>query len=355
MKKSFLIILSLIALMPSAMAAGLLDWLEPAVIGTGTKHVIPSDTAELLTLEAGETEMYPKPSPDGRFLLVLSGKGRHTWVSRRYAENGDPANRVTEDIHANDSIAWKDASHVYFLSGRAGGLGLWEKISDGEGMLRRLLELRGKLTQSLLLPDGTVIAVRLTPAGNPPAKRSPRSDGFDNWGITGFHTSIVRIRADGSRHVLSEGVNPSLSADGQWIVFSMPVGRSSHLFRMHPDGSELVQITSARSVDVQPSWSPDGKWIVFTSNRAHADMRNTRKSNWDIWAINPDGRGLVQLTKDKARDGAPRIATDGRVYFHSDRPVSRQLREQRQVKNAPHGFHIWTIALPEIIQPKQSS
>jgi len=77
-------------------------------------------------------------------------------------------------------------------------------------------------------------------------------------------------------------------------------------------------------------------------------MRKTRKSNWDIWAINPDGRNLMQLAKNKARDGAPHMGLDGRVYFHSDRPVSKQMQERRQVKHAPHGFHIWTIALPGI-------
>jgi len=348
MRKTMFIMLGLIAGTSPAMAEGLLDWLKPAMVGTGGKTIASADSAELLTLEPGETEMYPQPSPDGHFLLVLSGKGRNTWISRRYTENGDPAGRVTDDVRANDSIHWKDATHVYFLSGRAGGLGLWEKISDGEGMLRRLLELRGRLTRPLLLPDSTIIAVRLTPAGNQTANRNSRSDGFNNWDFSGFNTSIVRIRANGSTHVLSEGVNPSLSPDGKWIAFAMPVGRSIHLFRMHPDGSELVQITSARSVDVQPSWSPDGKWILFTSNRAHADMRKTRKSNWDIWAINPDGRNLMQLTKDKARDGAPRMGLDGRIYFHSDRPVSKQLREQRQVKHVPRGFHIWTIALPDI-------
>jgi len=346
MKKTILIILGLMAIAPSARAEGILDWLKPAVVETpGGRKAVLADAAELLTLEPGETEMYPKPSPDGHFLLVRSAKGRNTWISRRYAENGDPANRVTDDIRANDSIAWKDAGHVYFLSGRAGGLGLWEKISDGEGMLSRLLELRGILTQPLLLSDGTIIAVRLTSA-NQPVNRKSRSDGFNNWNIPGFRTNIVCVHANGSPRVLSEGVNPALSPDGKWIAFSMPVGRSIHLFRMHPDGSGLVQITSARSVDAQPAWSADGKWIVFTSNRAHVNMRNTHKGNWDIWAINPDGRNLMRLTKNKARDGAPRMGPDGRVYFHSDRPVSRQLREQRQVKNAPRGFHIWSIAFP---------
>jgi len=42
------------------------------------------------------------------------------------------------------------------------------------------------------------------------------------------------------------------------------------------------------------------------------------------------------------------MGLDGRVYFHSDRPVSKQMQERRQVKHMPRGFHIWAIALPGI-------
>ncbi len=346
MKRITLFFFALCVAVPAATAEGILDWLKPAVIEGVSPGTKGSDAAELLTLEPGETEMYPKPSPDGRFLLVVSRKGRHVWVSRRFAENGDPANRVTEDPHALDSIAWRDNGHVYFLSGRAGGLGLWQKIADGEGMLRRILALHGRLTQPLLLADNTVIAVELTPAAGRATVRKRRSDAFVNWRFPGYHTSIVHILKDGSVHRLTEGVNPALSPDGKWVVFSMPVGRSVHLFRMHPDGSDLIQITDARSVDVQPTWSPDGRWIVFTSNRAHPDLRQGRRSNWDIWAIQPDGRNLIRITRDPARDGAPAVDRSGRIYFHSDRAISRRLREEHQVKSVPRGFHIWTIPMP---------
>ena len=348
MRKTMLMIVALGLAMPAAHAAGVFDWLKAPHVG-GPKEKASADAAELLTLEPHQTEMYPKPSPDGRFLLTVVHDRKKTWISRRYAENGDPANRITEDARAFDSAAWKDAGHVYFFSERAGGLGLWEKISDGEGMLRRVAALHGRLTQPVLLPDGAVIAVRLQPVGGEKlaSRRHHRTDGFDNWSFPGFRAEIVRVEKNGSERVLSEGVNPALSPDGKWIAFSMPVGRSIHLFRMHPDGSELIQVTSARSVDVQPSWSTDGKWLLFTSNRAHADLRRRGKSDWDIWAIDTTGRNLIQVTYDEDRDGAARMGKNGRVYFHSDRSVSKKMREKHQVKGSTSGFHIWTIAWPE--------
>ena len=346
--------LALIALLPgrSAHAQGLMGWLDaagvkPATVRAAAGKEQKTDSAMLLTLEPKENEMYPKPSPDGRSLLVVSSRGKHAWVSRRFAENGDPANIVTEDVRAFDSIGWRDNGHVYFFSQRMGGLGLWEKISDGEGMLRRLMEVRGRFTQPLLLPDGSLIAVRLS--NTRPAeirlRHQRHRDAFDNWSIAGFRGELVHIGKDGMR-VLGSGINPALSPDGKWVVFSVPVGRSAHLFRMHPDGSELIQITDARSVDVQPAWSRDGRWIVFTSNRSHPDLRHEKRSNWDVWAISPEGRNLTRLTFDPARDGAPGVGADGMVYFHSDRKISARQRNAREVRRAEPGFHIWRIALP---------
>jgi len=352
MRKSIVVIAALLVWSLPARAEGVLGWLDQHAAhvdsSAGKQAEAPVDAAALLTLEPGENEMYAMPSPDGKFFLAVVRKGKQTWVSRRFVENGDPANMVTDDAHAPDSINWRDAGHVYFLSERAGGLGLWEKISDGEGMQRRLFAMRGLFTEPVLLSDGSVVAVRLSntaPAGKPQGGRRIKSDDFDNWSLEGFRSELVHISPEGDMRTLSQGVNPSLSPDGQWIAFSMPVGRSYHLFRMHPDGSDLIQVTDARSVDVQPSWSPDGKWIVFTSNREHADMRRKGGSNWDIWAIDPTGRNLTQLTMDDARDGGARVGADGRVYFHSDRKVDAQTAKARGMKRVQQGFHIWTLPL----------
>ena len=170
-------------------------------------------------------------------------------------------------------------------------------------------------------------------------------DDFENWNIPGYRTEIVHINTQGRERVLSQGANPALSPDGQWVAFSMPVGRSYHLYMMRIDGSELTQLTDERSVDVQPTWSADGQWIVFTSNRALADMRKPANNNWDIWAIDRQGRNLSQLTTDAARDGAPTVGSNGRVYFHSDRKISKEMKEMRQLKGSAGQYHIWSIPM----------
>jgi len=352
MLKTALLMIGLISMVPATQASEIMDWLDDHAAGIKTlsEHApVAADSASLLTLENKQTEMYPQPSPNGRYFLTVTWKGKDAWISRRFSENGDPANRVTFDDRALDSIHWKNNDKVYYLSGRAGGLGLWEKISDGEGMQRRIQRLSGSITEPILLADDSIIATRFKPISRRTKSSGTRKhDNFNNWTSPGYTSEIVRYTKAGDVRMLAQGVNPSLSPDGQWIAFAMPTGRSIHLFRMRIDGSDLIQVTDARSVDVQPSWSRDGKSILFTSNRINNNLRHPKKSGWDIWSIGIDGRNLIQVTFDKANDGGARMGSDGRIYFHSDRPISKVLRTEHQVKSAPsHGYHIWTIKAPK--------
>jgi len=345
MIKKLLIITAISLNVGTAQANDLFDFLE--IDSVKKTQVAPADAAELLTLEPKESEMYPKVSPDGQSLLVLSSKHKDAWISRRSIENGDPLNTVTDDLAALASTNWLDAKNVSFLSSRTGILSVWQKPADSEGLMRRVVELNGKLKDVTVLSDGGVIATRLLRQGQDKHKATKHTDAFNNWDIAGTRNYIVHISSTGEEKRLSEGSNPSLSPNGKRVVFSMNIGRSTHLFMMDVDGSNLAQLTDARSVDVQPTWSADGKWIAFTSNRENVDLRKHNENQWDIWLISSDGKGLTQLTMDKARDGAPSVASNGFVYFHSDRKISKEVKGQHQVQGATGDFHIWKVKLPE--------
>ncbi|MDQ6968741.1 MAG: TolB protein, partial [Mariprofundaceae bacterium] len=227
--KKILLLIALTMTISTAQANDLFGFLE----GVTTKQakVEPADLAKLVTLEPNESEMYPKVSPDGKYLLTLTGKSKSYWISRRAIQNGDPLNTVTDDLAALASVAWL-GSDVTFLSSRTGSLGLWKKPADNEGLMRRAKELTGKLKDITLLEDGSIVATRLIMHGHDKHTKKQASDNFNDWNITGTHGYIVHIAADGSETRLSEGFQPAVSPDGKRIVFSMSIGRSIHLFMM---------------------------------------------------------------------------------------------------------------------------
>jgi TolB protein len=63
--------------------------------------------------------------------------------------------------------------------------------------------------------------------------------------------------------------------DGNWEVYAVNM-----------DGSGLVRLTENNALDGLPTWSPDGKSVAFVSNR---------DGNWGIWVMNANGSSQRKL------------------------------------------------------------
>ena len=51
------------------------------------------------------------------------------------------------------------------------------------------------------------------------------------------------------------------------IAFTKTLGPNEEIFVMQPDGSGLVNLTQNPADDTDPTWSPDGQKIAFASYR----------------------------------------------------------------------------------------
>jgi Tol biopolymer transport system component len=154
-------------------------------------------------------------------------------------------------------------------------------------------------------PDGSRIAFASTRAGN---------------------TEIYVMDVDGSnvtRLTNDPAIDrfPAWSPDGSTIAFASDREGSFEIYLMDVDGSNVRRLTQHDGDDVEPVWLPDGSKIVFCSTRFVGE------GNSDIWIMNPDGTGLVNLTDSPTSfDCAPgtvpaSTGAPGKISFVSDRAV----------------------------------
>jgi Tol biopolymer transport system component len=263
-------------------------------------HQIAFDGLELL---------HPDWSPDGK-RLVVNSRGGETEPLYEYDLATETFRQLFEckDPCLGDDEPWysPDGSQVAFIR----ALGPFTSTGPSDC--------------SLWIGDVATGEVRqITSNTNPPCDR----EYFPRWSPDGSQlvytrdpykndqpmgTAVYVINADGSgeRRLTDPGAiagEADWSPDGEWIVFAtyplfeynFSTPKTSNLYRVHPDGSGMEQLTFNETTDLratQPQYSPDGKWIVFTS---------VTPSSRNLWAIPAEG-------------GEPIVITQGDIYTHGN-------------------------------------
>ncbi len=119
------------------------------------------------------------------------------------------------------------------------------------------------------------------------AAPAPATDAkAEKWDVNappGMTTRKVPIAVD-------EGswMNVDVSPDGRTIAFDL----LGDIYTMPIEGGTPTRIAEGLAFEHQPRFSPDGKRIAFVSDRGGGD---------NIWLMNRDGSGKVQLSKEDFR------------------------------------------------------
>jgi dipeptidyl aminopeptidase/acylaminoacyl peptidase len=209
-------------------------------------------------------DVNPAVSPDGRWLVFASSRGRpldetSLWIAPLGV--AVPPRRLTDGTAIDAHPAWApDGRAIVFASTRdGGGFDLWRLAIAGDqpGELTRLTHGPGHEVTPAVAPDGTVIYAAVTPRGD-----------------RGEIESHLEERApDGAIRALTDGPadsSPAVSPDGTRLVFARPqlhAGKpDSELWLLVRASGAIAPLVDLPLTDESgPVWSRDGRFVFATS------------------------------------------------------------------------------------------
>lgn len=104
---------------------------------------------------------------------------------------------------------------------------------------------------------------------------------------------------------------PTFSPSGEWIVFQSLVDGNWEIKKKNLNTAETVQLTKNSTDDWEPNWSPKSDLIVYQSNAA---------GNWDILIMRADGSEIKNITNSPSKDKDPSFSPDGKwIIYSTDR------------------------------------
>ncbi|MSR23211.1 MAG: peptidase S9 [Gemmatimonadetes bacterium] len=223
---------------------------------------------------AGEQNVAPSVSPDGRYMVFMSERDLFSFdLYLADAQTGDILRTLANaaaDPHS-DALRFIDSS------------GGWS-------------------------PNGEQIAIVTFAQGRNEIEILDAGDG-----------DLIRRLALPER--IGEITSPSFSPDGGSIVFSGQVGGTTDLYRFDLENDVLTQLTKDRYGDFQPVFSPDGGVIAFVTDRGpETDFDDMTYSEMRLALLHlDDGRIEILDLFGNVRHMNPQFSPDGQsLYFISD-------------------------------------
>jgi TolB protein len=241
------------------------------------------------------------------------------------------------------SYFFKDGKRILYASTHKGGKDCPPRPDYSKGYVWAIYPTYQIFTAN---PDGSDVKQLTNAAGynaeatvSPDGKKivftSTRDGDLDLYSMDIDGKNVKRLTTE-----LGYDGGAFFSPDGKWIVFrayhpkteqeikeykellAQNLIRPSTLeiWIMRADGSGKRQITSNGAANFAPFFYPNGKRIIFSSNYELDKKTTVSQGNFELWAVDLDGKNLERITFSPGFDGFPIFSPDGKkLVFASNR------------------------------------
>ncbi|MBS1853876.1 MAG: PD40 domain-containing protein [Acidobacteria bacterium] len=255
-------------------------------IGQSELWMVAVNTGETHRLAPAVDAVLPNWSPHNLRIAYTTRAGTDAKgdVGTIPVGGGTPVPVASDPARDWNPVWSPDGKYLYFSSDRGGSMNLWRVPID---------ETSGKT-----LGPAESVSTPAAYLAHPSISADGRRILYTSALIT---ANIQRLTLDASGNPQGEPFwvttgtrrwsSPDPSPDGDWVAFYSLTQPEGQLYISRTDGTGLRQLTGD-AADRMPHWSPDGGWIAFFSSRG-----GDRGGNLNLWKIHPDGSGLSQLTE----------------------------------------------------------